>query len=157
MESRIEDVGSRKLVGMRKEMSFAKDQTAALWKGFMRRKGEVKQKVGSDVISMQVYKGNLSEQALATRLFDKWAVVEVKSEESIPDGMESYILEGGKYAVFLHHGPASDFPKTMQFIFDDWLPKSNYELDQREHFEILPEGYSPADPEAREEIWIPIK
>ena len=45
----------------------------------------------------------------------------------------------------------------MKHIFGRWLPQSEYELDDREHFELLPEGYSPVDPEAEEEVWIPIK
>jgi AraC family transcriptional regulator len=71
--------------------------------------------------------------------------------------MESYLLQGGKYAVFIQHGPAVAVVKTMQYIFGDWLPKSAYQIDNREHFEVMPEGYSPVDPEAKEEIWIPIK
>lgn len=74
-----------------------------------------------------------------------------------PPGMASYSLRGGKYAVFTHKGPASDFPKTMQYIFSEWLPGSEYVLDNREHFEKPPEAYSPIDPNAQEEIWIPIQ
>lgn len=74
-----------------------------------------------------------------------------------PPEMETYLLKGGKYAVFIHQGLASEATKIMQYIFGQWLPQSKYVLDSREHFEILPEGYSPLDPQAREEIWIPIK
>ena len=89
--------------------------------------------------------------------FEKWAVVEVSRAESLPDGMETYKLQGGLYAVFLHEGPASMAPKTLQYIFSKWLPQSGYEVDGREHFEVLREGYDPQDPGAREFIWIPIR
>lgn len=42
-------------------------------------------------------------------------------------------------------------------IFSDWLPKSDYELDERPHFEILDEKYKNDDPNSEEEIWIPIR
>ncbi|WP_419659877.1 GyrI-like domain-containing protein [Desulfosarcina variabilis] len=45
----------------------------------------------------------------------------------------------------------------MQHIFGQWLPNASYSLDNREHFEILPAGYSPVDPNATEEIWVPVK
>jgi AraC family transcriptional regulator len=44
------------------------------------------------------------------------------------------------------------------YIFREWLPNSNkYELDSREHFEVLPPDYDAQDPDAREQFWIPVK
>jgi AraC family transcriptional regulator len=37
------------------------------------------------------------------------------------------------------------------------LPNSAYELDDREHFELLGEKYKNNDPNSEEEIWIPIR
>ena len=71
--------------------------------------------------------------------------------------METYILPGGLYAVFLHKGAATTGPKTFQYIFGTWLPESDYSLDIRPHFEILGEKYKNDDPDSEEEIWIPIK
>lgn len=89
--------------------------------------------------------------------FAKWAVVEVDSFERVPEGMAAYTLQPGMYAVFEHNGPAGDL-STFTYVFNEWLPKSSrYELDDREHFEVLPPGYDARNPNAREEIWIPIK
>ncbi|NDI33200.1 GyrI-like domain-containing protein [Chengkuizengella sediminis] len=71
--------------------------------------------------------------------------------------MKSYVLKGGKYAVIIHNGPASTFLRTLQYILETWLPSSEYELDNREHFERLSQDYSPTDPNATEEVWVPIK
>ena len=30
-------------------------------------------------------------------------------------------------------------------------------LDDREHIELLPEGYNPVDPEAEEQVWISVR
>ncbi len=68
--------------------------------------------------------------------------------ETLPD-----ILKGGLYAVFIHKGLPQDFPGTAQYIFGSWLPNSEYELDQREHFELLGSKYKTNDPTSKEEVW----
>jgi len=60
-------------------------------------------------------------------------------------------------AMFLYRGPASAFGQVIGQIFGQWLPNSGYSLDDRPHFEVLPKGYRMDDPNAEEEIWIPIK
>ncbi len=155
MEPRLETINPKKLVGIHMEMSLSNNKTAELWQQFMPRRAEVKNRLTSDFISMQNYGENWNFSP--DSLFEKWATVEVTSFAGIPPNMEKYLLQGGKYAVFIHHGPASAAAKTMQYIFGQWFPKSTYVLDNREHFEVLPEGYSPVDSEAKEEIWIPIK
>ncbi len=136
------------------EMSLAENKTKELWQKFMPRRHDVNNKMTTDFISMQIYPENWSFSP--TVMFEKWATVEVSSLDEIPEDMETYVLTGGKYAVFTQHGPASMAPKTMQTIFGVWLPASSYQLDNREHFEVLPENYNPTDPNAKEDIWIPI-
>lgn len=154
---RIEILKPVKLVGMHMTMSLVDNRTAELWQKFMPRRGEVKNRSTPEYISMQVYGKNRIKRFSPETPFEKWAAVEVLTHEIIPDGMEQYIINGGKYAVFIHNGPASQFFKTMEYIFGSWFPDSGFELDNREHFEILPEGYSPVDPDATEEVWIPVK
>ena len=69
---------------------------------------------------------------------------------------DHFVLEGGLYAVFDYKGSSAD-PSIFQYIYTDCLPKSEYLLDDRPHFEILGEKYKNNDPESEEEIWIPIK
>lgn len=154
MEPRIKELEPKKLIGIRMKMSLSVNKTKELWQKFMPRRKEIKNRKNANYISMQKYPDNWTFAPDA--LFEKWAAVEVSSFVDIPSGMETYLLKGGKYAVFVHHGPASAAAETMQYIFGQWLPKSAYKLDKREHFEILPKGYNPLDPEAEEEIWIPI-
>jgi AraC family transcriptional regulator len=42
-------------------------------------------------------------------------------------------------------------------VFSEWLPQSNFELDHRPHFEILPLDYIAKGGQVTEEVWIPIK
>ena len=122
----------------------------------MPRQHEVTGRLTEDYISMQVFPNGPEQLSDPAADFKKWAVVEVHDFESVPEGMLSYTLLSGVYAVFEHNGPANDL-STFMYIFDEWLPSSSqYELDDREHFEVLPKNYDALDPNAREEIWIPI-
>ena len=48
-------------------------------------------------------------------------------------------------------------PKHMQYIFDQWLSNSNYEVDQTAHFEVLGTQYKPNNEDSEEEVFIPIR
>ncbi|MBI9051904.1 MAG: GyrI-like domain-containing protein [Anaerolineaceae bacterium] len=157
MEPKIIDLSSKILVGMHVSMSLADNKTGDLWRAFMPRRREVVNRVDENFISMQVYQKGEQNHFLPTTVFDKWAVVEVSDADEIPEGMETYVMQGGKYAMFVHHGSANEFPKTMQSIFGEWMPRSDYQLDDREQFEVLAENYDPIDVNAREEVWIPIR
>ncbi len=156
-EPSIKILSPTKLVGMPMKMSLAEDRTPKLWRSFMPRRKETPSIVGDHLISMQVYDNAIPFLDIKPETpFTKWAVVPVAEYPDVPEGMENYFLEGGLYAVFLYRGLPQNFPETFKHIFFDWLPASEYELDRREHFERLPEGYDPQDPESEEEIWIPV-
>jgi AraC family transcriptional regulator len=139
-------------------MSLINDKTAELWKSFMPARKMIKNTVGSDFISMQIYDKSLDSKYFNPQTeFTKYAMIETSEFENIPEEMETRILKGGLYAVFMHKGMAKDFPKTSKYIFRQWLPNSEYELDQREHFELLGAKYNPTDENSEEEVWIPIK
>ena len=158
MQAIIKTSPERKLIGKRIQTCIANDKTFELWKSFMPHHHQIKNKITEELISMQVFPpafdfSNFNIQAE----FEKWATAEVSEFQMIPEGMETYIIPSGLYAVFLHKGPASDGQKTFQYIFGTWLPNSIYALDSRPHFEILGEKYKNNDPDSEEEIWVPIK
>ncbi len=96
------------------EMSLSVNKTEELWQKFMPRRSEVTNRSTSEYISMQVYDKNQKNLFSPTTLFEKWAAIEVLTQENIPNDMEPYSLNGGRYVVFIHKGPANEFPKTMQ-------------------------------------------
>ncbi|MFT7547731.1 MAG: AraC family transcriptional regulator [Candidatus Azotimanducaceae bacterium] len=149
MNPRIENMPQRLLIGINMEMSLANNRTATLWQTFMLQRGKIKNSVAAEHISMQVYGDHTGALFIPLLTFTKWATAEVSD---IPSKMDSYTLTEGLYAVFIHKGPASDFARTMQEIFEQWLPNSEYALDDREHFEILSEGYQPMDTQAQKEV-----
>ncbi len=158
MEPRIETLSEKKLIGKKISMSFAENKTVELWKGFMPRRKEIKNNLTTELFSLQVYNKSFDFKKFnQDLLFEKWAAIEVEDFNTIPDKMECFTLNTGLYAIFIHKGAASTGEKTFKYIFETWLPKSDYYLDDRPHFEILGAKYKNEDPESEEEIWIPIK
>ena len=123
----------------------------------MKRKDEIKNTIGSDLYSIQIYKNDYFDGFNPQKELIKKAGIEVNSFENIPDGMEAYVLNGGKYAVFQYKGNPNNGGEAFQYIFQEWLPNSGFSLDNRPHFEVLGEKYKNNSDESEEEIWIPIK
>ena len=114
MEPKIEIVAEKKLIGKHLTMSLSNNKTAELWRSFMPRRIEIQNHLSADLISMQVYDqpgqvGSLDQE------FEKWAVVEVSDFETIPDGMETFTLPSGRYAVFHYKGSSADISILLIF------------------------------------------
>jgi len=153
---RIITIGEKKLVGHRLTMSLAQNKTAELWKGFMPRRKEITNFLTNDLISMQLYSPSYFENFSPNNTFEKWSTVEVADFDKVPGDMETITIEGGLYAVFDYKGSSND-PTIYQYIFESWLPNSDFTLDHRPHFEVLGAQYKNNDPNSEEEIWIPIR
>lgn len=158
MEHRIEIIEDRLVVGMKTNTSVLtiNDNTKALAQLFMPRRAEVTSRIGKHVFSIQNYRIDYQPSDVNSE-FEKWVGVEVKESVNLPEGMEAFVVLSGTYAVFSFKGAVSDFPKSRAYIFQEWLPNSEYQLDQKAHFEILSEDYSKDLQHIEEEIWIPIK
>ena len=156
MTPRIETSNEKKLVGKRLTMSFANYKIGELWQSFTPRRKEITNNLTSDLISMVVYKPTHFADFKPTNEFERWATVEVSNFDNVPTNMEALILPSGLYAVFHYKGSSSD-NSIYQYIFGTWIPNSDYDLDDRPHFEVLGDRYKNNDPNSEEEIWIPIK
>ncbi len=157
IKSRVEIMDKKLLIGKYMEMSYIHDRTTELWKSFMPERNQIPNRANNFYYSLQIYPGLFDYASFnPANKFIKWAAVEVINHDLIPSPMEGYILNGGLYGVFTHIGAANTFWRTMKFIHEIWLPESEYSLNDREHFEVLPENYNPLDEQATEEVWIPI-
>jgi len=157
MDVRIEQSGPKILVGKRIRMNYADNRTFELWRGFMPNRNKISGRKGEELFSVSVFTGGDSFATLTAETpFDKWAAAEVAEPFTVPEGMESYTLAGGLYAVLTYRGRASEFQKVFGYILGEWMPASGYRPDSREQFEILMPGYDPNDPDSTEEIWIPV-
>ena len=179
---RIEERATGQFIGICMSMSLMEDKTGQLWRQFMPRRHEIMHRTNTDMVSLQVYPKGYFSEFDPSRVFVKWALAEVgnvsaekgenedrgddgwnvsaeKGENEdrgggIPEGMKVFELQGGLYAVFTHRG--SD-PAIFDYIYGEWLVASDFELDDRPHFEVLDVRYRHSDPEAEEEIWIPVR
>lgn len=152
----LRQIMSKKLIGMYITTSIADNRTGQLWQTFMPRRKEISNALSNHLYSLQVYPADYFESFDAKREFKKWALVEIDTETTVPQGMATFDLPGGLYAVFNYKGTSAD-TSFFNYIFSEWLPASGYLLDNRPHFEVLGEKYKNNDPESEEEIWIPVK
>lgn len=155
-EPRIERVTNMKLVGMHAPMTFARPAMGALWRRFRPQASRIPHRASPDFASMRVYTHPPEGMPGLDATFEQWAAVEVTRFGDVPGSMDRHVVRGGLYAVFAYRGTPEAFADTARYIFRTWLPDSPYRLAPREHFEILPATYRPDDPQATEEIWIPV-
>lgn len=157
-EPRIVVQGPKCLIGFSQEMCYADDQTGNLWRKFMPRRKEIKHLISEDKYSLQIFGDDFWATGDENTPFTKWAGMVVSSDDDIPPGMKALKLTGGTYAVFIHMGRSGDFPATLKFILEDWMPRSGYEPDSsRPQYEVLGSKYINDDPASEEEVWFPVK
>lgn len=157
MTPRIETINEKKLVGKRMTMSYDDYRIGELWGSFMPRRREITTNLTNDLISLVIYAPSHFNDFKPTNKFERWATVEVENFKKVPDEMETYILSSGLYAVFNYKGMSSGASAFYNYIYSEWVPNSDYILDDRPHFEVLSEKYNNNDPLSEEEIWIPLK
>ena len=158
MTPKIVTIPAKKLIGYSVEMSLLDNKTFSIFSQLMPRLKEITNPKSADIFCVQVYEPDYFTNFTPETLFTKWAAVEVKNFENIPEGFEKLEIPSGKYAVFLHKGNTEMFAKTAQYIYTEWLPNSGFQLDNKPHFEVLGDNYlGHENPESEEEVWIPIK
>lgn len=157
MEAQIRILTEKKLIGRPINMSFMENKSFQLWSSFMPQRKKIRNAVNSNLYSLEIFPNGYFDNFDANRTFQKWAAVEVTNWNTIPAEMESLIIPTGIYAVFIHKGSATEGYKTYHSIFTEWLPNSEYTVDDRPHFAVMDERYKKDDPDSEEEIWIPIK
>ncbi|MFB6320665.1 GyrI-like domain-containing protein [Saccharicrinis sp. FJH54] len=157
MNPDIVSIKAKKYIGMTMEMSYADNKTHELWKSFMPRRNEINNTINNDLISLQIYEPGFFETFNPNRMFRKWTLREVSSLENIPEGMVSFLLQEGTYAVFSYRGLPAKAQPFFDYIFREWLPNSAYMLDDRPHFEVLGPKYRTDSPDSEEDVWIPVK
>lgn len=146
----------RKLIGLKQEMSFGNFTIAQLWQQFITRKQEIKNVSSKDLYSLAFYPTDFFESFDPSKTFTRMACAEVSDVRTIPVDMESIIIPQSLYAVFSYKGSSSD-NRIFEYIYGQWINESEYELDDRPHFEILGEKYKNGSEDSEEEIWVPIR
>lgn len=153
---RIEKSGEIHLIGKSATLSLLDYKVSDLWRSFLPRRKEILNTVSSDLYSVSIYPPDYFKAFNPATKFEKFAGVEVPDFIQVPPDMETLVLTGGLYAVFEYKGLSTD-NSIYRFIYEQWMPDSEYALDGLPHFEILGKKYKNNDPDSEEEIWIPVK
>ena len=157
MQPEIVSIDPKLLVGLKTEMSFSENKTAALWQTFMPKKHLVSAK-SDELFSVEVYPDlNFFKMFDPTKTFEKWAAVEVNSAENLAEDFEVLKISEGLYTKFIYQGKASEAARFYSKIFGEWLPNSEYKLANRPHFAVMDEKYKGEEAISEEEIFIPIE
>jgi AraC family transcriptional regulator len=144
------------LSGQKIRTSIASQETSKLWRPFRQAIREKEGLSPTKFYSIGRYgnkmmNGDFTEDSQ----FEKCAAI-TNAISFCPSFFEEIRLEGGLYAVFSHHGSIAKFQVTLQEFMKNWLPKSNYRLDDQAHFETFDETYDPFSEDSVELVHIPV-
>jgi AraC family transcriptional regulator len=155
MNPQIKTFPTTKFIGKNLSFTYSDYRAFELWSSFMPLRKDIQNTIGTELYNIQINPKNFDFSP--TTPFTKWAAVAVSSFDFIPYGMETLEIREGLYAVFNYKGDQSNVEAFFKAIYTEWLPSSNYELDNHPQFEILGDQYKNNDSNSEETIWIPVK
>jgi AraC family transcriptional regulator len=89
--------------------------------------------------------------------FDYIAGVEVSDFSDLPREFTSVRIPEQKYAVFSHRDHISTIRRTINTIWNQWLPASGLKAADAPNFERYDEKFDPLTGNGGLEIWIPVR
>ncbi len=89
--------------------------------------------------------------------FDYIAGVEVSDFSDLPREFASVRIPEQKYAVFIHRDHISTIRRTINTIWNQWLPVSGLKAADAPNFERYDENFDPLTGSGGLEIWIPVR
>jgi len=150
MEPKIIKGAAFTVVGMKYHGKNENNEIPQLWGEFGPRMGEIKQ-----VANPHVAYGVCDNFDESSSEFDYIAGFEVGSTAEIPEGMVSWDIPAGQYAVFTCTLPT--LGETYQYAYHSWLPQSGYQRAAGPEFELYDESFDLRDPRSEMDVYIPIK
>jgi AraC family transcriptional regulator len=89
--------------------------------------------------------------------FDYIAGVEVSDFSDLPREFSRVRIPEQRYAVFTHRDHISTIRRTVNTIWNDWLPASGLKAADAPNFERYDENFDPLTGDGGLEIWVPVK
>jgi AraC family transcriptional regulator len=89
--------------------------------------------------------------------FDYVCGVEVSSFTGLPPQFSRVRIPGRRYAVFSHRDHISTIRRTINTIWNKWLPESGHQVADAPDFERYGEDFDGKSGRGAVEIWIPLK
>jgi len=153
MEPTIITRDAIKLVGIANHYDEKDLSLPRLWSGFRPYRDSIKNRASDE--SFGIYESYEEDGDKVN--FSYVCCEPVLNFDHVPEGMITRELPEQLYAKFTHRGSIADLDKTLKYIWGSWLPKSNYEYQEKPDFELYPPNYNVMDPDATMTIHIPIK
>ena len=120
----------------------------ALWEKFVPRMGEIPQPAAE-----RVSYGLMGRFDQATGMFDYMAGNPVTRVDQLPAGMSRWDISAHTYAVLETTLPR--IGEAMDYVYQPWLPSSDYQAVDAPSFERYGEAFSPENPVL--DIYVPVQ
>ncbi|MFW5713879.1 MAG: GyrI-like domain-containing protein [Brevefilum sp.] len=156
MEPKIITKPGFTVVGLRYFGKNESNEIPELWTKFnqrMKQLGRLKNETGEAAIGLCI----TPDEEPLEGAFEYVAGLPVTEVEDVPQDFVVRHVPDHKYAVFAHKGDMAGLKKTYEYIYETWLPQSNYELAQKMDFEYYNEDFKDFAPDSVFYIYIPIK
>lgn len=129
---------------------------AGIWKEFNRREPEIPHRI--EGIKVGLIEGIASSRHhIHEDLMDYLACVPVSAISQVPEGLQSRLIPGGKYAVFQSTGYHEQTQFIVDYVYSTWLPQVNHKRTEGVEFTWLDHSIHPLDPQrSRVDYFLPI-
>ncbi len=144
-----------KVVGMKIHTSIKENRIPQLWNDFIVRMDEL-EKVAVPDCSLGICLNETGTEFHEDSEFDYLACKVVKDDSVIPIGMEYREIPGQLVAVFTHSGSLETLSETYDYIYNEWLPESEYKLIATDEIEWYDSRFKFGEKDSQMDIHIPI-
>ena len=121
-----------------------------LWHRFHQEVGEIPARVGNVAYGVCCNGDDAGN-------FDYIAGVEVADFSDLPRRFARIRIPEQRYAVFTHAEHVASIRRTVNTIWNQWLPASGFKAADAPNFERYDEKFDPATGNGGFEIWIPVR
>lgn len=151
MDLIITTKSSFKVIGLQLVGNTSNKEFPKLWERLTSRAEEIKPQAKQPIVAY----GICSNFDMATNIFDYTASLEVEDNSPIPEGMVELEIPTQDYAVFPSTLPT--LMETIQKIYNDWLPNSEYKRAPGPEFELYEADFDPNTDQSTLYLYIPIE
>ena len=144
-----------KVVGMKIHTSIKENQIPKLWNDFIVRMDELNE-VSVPDCSLGICLNETVTEFNENSTFDYLACRVVKDNSTVPTGMEYREIPAQLVAVFTHIGSLDSLSETYVYIYDKWLPESEYKLIDADEIEWYDSRFKFGEKDSQMDIHIPI-
>jgi AraC family transcriptional regulator len=127
-----------------------------VWGEFRRRESEIPHRI--EGIAVGLIEGIASARHhIHDDLMDYLACVPVSAISEVPEGLQSRLIPGGKYAVFQGTGFHEQTQFLVDYVYSTWLPQASHQRTEGVEFTWLDHSVHPLDPQrSRVDYFMPI-